>query len=135
MAVTRLGYMSIYALDMVASEKHYTEVVGLRVTGRRAGQVYLQAHESQDHHCLILNAADRAGLDHVGFKVNDINDLAEAEAVAKDWGLVTRRVADEEVLGQGKGVMITLPSGHVLNLFIIPTGWAIATGCTIRTLF
>lgn len=117
MAVTRLSYMSIYALDMVASEKHYTEVVGLRVTGRRPGQVYLQAHESQDHHCLILNAADRAGLHHVGFKVNDVNDLAEAEAVAKDWGLVTQRVADEEVLGQGKGVMITLPSGHVLNLF------------------
>jgi catechol 2,3-dioxygenase len=117
MAVTRLNYMSMYALDLAASEKHYTDVVGLRVTARRPGQVYLQAHEAQDHHCLILNAADRAGIEHTGFKVSEHSDLAEAETAAKDWGLVTRRVASGEVLGQGDGLMITLPSGHVFNLF------------------
>ncbi|WP_202636584.1 VOC family protein [Rugosibacter aromaticivorans] len=117
MAVTRLSYMSIRALDLTASEKHYTDVVGLRVTGRRSGQVYLQAHESQDHHCIILNASDRAGLDHAGFKVSDINDLMEAEIAASDWGLATRRVASGDILGQGDGLMITLPSGHIFNLF------------------
>ncbi len=117
MAVSRLGYLSIRALDLAASEKHYTEVVGLRVTGRCPGQVYLQAHESQDHHCIILNASDRAGLDHVGFKVDDPDDLSEAEAAAKTWGLKTWRVAKDDVMAQGEGLKIELPSGHVFNLF------------------
>ncbi len=117
MAVSRLSYLSIRALDLAASEKHYTEVIGLRVTGRSPGQVYLQAHEAQDHHCIILNASDRAGLDHVGFKVNDPNDLNEAEAGAKAWGLKTHRIAAGNIMGQGEGLGIELPSGHTFNLF------------------
>jgi catechol 2,3-dioxygenase len=117
MAVSRISYLSIRALDLAACEKHYTEVIGLRVTGRSPGQVYLQAHESQDHHCIILNEADRAGVDHVGFKVNDPADLNEAEAGAKAWGLKTQRVAAGEVMGQGEGVKIELPSGHTFNFF------------------
>jgi catechol 2,3-dioxygenase len=117
MAVSRLSYLSIRALDLAASERHYTQVIGLRVTGRAPGQVYLQAHEAQDHHCIVLNASDRAGLDHVGFKVNDPEDLDAAEAVAREWGLKTRRMPAGELLGQGEGVSIELPSGHIFNLF------------------
>ncbi len=104
-------------MNLDAAEQHYTTVIGLRVTARRAGQVYLQAQEGQDHHCIILNASDRAGLDHVGFKVSDAADLGEAEAAAHAWNLETRRVPRGEIEGQSEGVQITLPSGHILNLF------------------
>jgi catechol 2,3-dioxygenase len=117
MSVTRISYVSIYSMDLEASEKHYTEVIGLRVTGRDLGRVYLQADETQDHHCIILNKSDRAGLDHVGFKVNDPADIAEVEAAAKAWGLKAERVSAGEILGQGEGVKIELPSGHVFNFF------------------
>jgi catechol 2,3-dioxygenase len=117
MAVTRLAYLSIRVMDLDEAERHYTDVIGLRVTARQPGQVYLQAHEAQDHHCVILNAADRAGLDHIGFKVSEPDDLAEAEAAAREWGLTTSRCPEGEVLGQSDGVKIALPSGHVLNLF------------------
>ena len=117
MAVTRLNYLSMRALDLAASEKHYTDIVGLRVIDRRPGQVYLQAHEAQDHHCLILNASNRAGIDHTGFKVSEPEDVVAIEAVAKTWGLPTRRVPAGEILGLSEGVMVTLPSGHVFNFF------------------
>jgi catechol 2,3-dioxygenase len=104
-------------MDLEAAERHYTDVIGLRVTGRRPGQVYLQAHESQDHHCIILNRSDRAGLDHAGFKVSDPEDLAEAQALAHQWGLATRRVPAGEIMGLSEGLQITLPSLHVLHLF------------------
>lgn len=117
MSVTRLSYASIRVMDLGAAEAHYTNVVGLRVTARRPGQVYLQAHESQDHHCLILNLADRAGLDHVGFKVSDAEDLAEAESLAHEWSLATRRIPAGEILGLSEGLQITLPSQHLMHLF------------------
>lgn len=117
MSVTRLGYVSLRVMDLIEAERHYTEVIGLRVTGRRPGQVYFQAHEAQDHHCIIVNQADRAGLDHIGFKVSEREDLSEAEAAAKESGLKTYRVPEGEILGQSDGAKIELPSGHVLNLF------------------
>jgi catechol 2,3-dioxygenase len=117
MAITRLGYASIRVMDLEVAERHYTEVIGLRVTGRRPGQVYLQAHEAQDHHCLVLNQSDRAGLEHLGFKVSDSEDLGEAEAAAARFNLTSRRVPEGGVLGQSEGLHIELPSGHVFHLF------------------
>jgi len=43
MAVSRISYLSIRALDLAACEKHYTEVIGLRVTGRSPGQVWQES--------------------------------------------------------------------------------------------
>lgn len=117
MAVSRIGYISIFVMDLQESERHYTDVIGLRVTARTPTQVYLQAHEAQDHHCIVLNAADHAGVDHFGVKVSDPEDLDEAEAAARERDLPTRRVGAGEVLGQGDGVEITLPTGHRMNLF------------------
>ncbi|MFP5464654.1 MAG: VOC family protein, partial [Gammaproteobacteria bacterium] len=58
MAVSRIGYISLYVTDLDAARRHYVEVVGLRETGRDAtGRIYLQAADNQDHHCLILTEA------------------------------------------------------------------------------
>ncbi|HCO43905.1 MAG TPA: catechol 2,3-dioxygenase, partial [Gammaproteobacteria bacterium] len=64
MAVSRIGYISLYVTDLEAARHHYLNVVGLRETDG-AGRLYLQAADNQDHHCLILTQAPRAGLDHV----------------------------------------------------------------------
>ncbi|WP_440941128.1 VOC family protein, partial [Immundisolibacter sp.] len=73
MAVSRIGYISLYVTDLEAARRHYVEVVGLRETARDgAGRLYLQAADNQDHHCLILTQAPHAGLDHVTFKVGEV---------------------------------------------------------------
>lgn len=117
MAITRLNYASLKVMSLQDCERHYTDVIGLRVTDRRPGQVYLQAHDAQDHHCIVLNQSDRAGLDHIGFKVTDPSDLDEAEAAARDYGLTCYRAPADELLGQSEGLKIELPTGHVMNLF------------------
>lgn len=117
MAIIRLSYASLYVTDLDAAEKHYQTVVGLRTTGRSERQVYLQAPGSQDHHCIVLNLADRAGLAHFGFKVNDPADLADAAERARAYGLHAEAVAAGTLQGQGEGMMITLPSQHRINLF------------------
>lgn len=58
MAVSRIGYVSLFVTDLEAARRHYIEVVGLRQTARDdLGRLYLQAADNQDHHCLILTAA------------------------------------------------------------------------------
>jgi len=116
-AIIRLSYASLNVTDLDQAEQHYTQVVGLRTTGKSPGRVYLQAPDSQDHHCLVLNASDRAGLCHLGLKVSVPEDLDEAAERAAQAGLKVERMAAGDLLGQGEGVVITLPSAHRINLF------------------
>lgn len=117
MSITRLSYVCLNVTDLEKAERHYQDMIGLRTTGRRDGRVYLQAPDSQDHHCVILRASDSAGLDHIGLKVTEAEDLEEAEREARRYQLKTHRVNAGEYIGQGEGLKIHLPSGHVLNLF------------------
>ena len=117
MAVTRLNYVSLYVTDLDLAKKHYEEIVGLRVTNETKNQVYFQSSDSQDHHCLIINASDRAGIEHIGFKVSDPSDMQEIKLASENYGLEASIVGAGEILGIGEGVKIKLPSGHYLNFF------------------
>lgn len=118
MAVTRLAYVSLNVMDMDTAIAHYVDVVGLRLIEQdAAGRAYLQASDSQDHHCLVLNPGDSAGVDHVGFKVGDVADLAEAAAAAGARKLPVSTMPAGTLAGQGEAVVITLPSQHRFALF------------------
>ena len=117
MAVSRIGYISLYVTDLEAARRHYVEVVGLRETDRDdAGRLYLQAADNQDHHCLVLTQAPKAGLDHVAFKVGEVEDLAEAKAAITARGIAVRDVPAADVLGAGAAIAFTLPSGQDMRL-------------------
>ena len=129
MAISRFSYASMNVMDVDAAVRHYVHVVGLRETDRdRQGRVYLQAADNQDHHCLILNPADSAGVDHLGFKVNDPADLDEAAAAVAAYGLPVTRVAAHNIAGQGEGVRFPLPSGQHMLLYFHADKIGYATG-------
>jgi len=117
MAICRLNYVTLRVMDLAEAEKHYTDVIGLRVTDREEGRIYFQAHDAQDHHCLIIEQSNQAGISRIGFKVTDPSDLVEASQAAKKWGLQTRPTAEGETKGLSQGLLITLPSGHEFHLF------------------
>ncbi|MBS1188314.1 MAG: hypothetical protein H6R10_106 [Rhodocyclaceae bacterium] len=117
MAIIRLSYASLNVTDLGKAEQHYAKVVGLRTTGKTEGRVYMQAPDSQDHHCLILNESASAGLCHFGLKVSAPEDLQEAADKAAAAGLKVEWLKAGDILGQGESVMITLPSTHRINLF------------------
>lgn len=117
MAVSRIGYVSLFVTDLEAARRHYVEVVGLRQTARDdLGRLYLQAADNQDHHCLILAAARHAGIDHVAFKVGEVENLAEAQAAVQARGMAVREVPAGDVLGSGAAIAFTLPSGQEMRL-------------------
>ena len=117
MAISRFSYANVRVMDLQKAINHYTNVVGLRLVEADDKRAYFQADECQDHHCVVATLSDRAGIEHVGFKVNDPSDLVEAAEAAAEHGLKVVDIPVGEIAGQGPGVMITLPSTHNMLLF------------------
>lgn len=117
MGVLRNAKVAVRVLDLEEALVHYRDYVGLYEVAREPGRVYLKAWDEYDHHSVILEEADRAGMDHVGFKVRFENDLDEVEKRCRDFGLSTKRVAAGARIGEGETLCTTLPSGHKIEFF------------------
>ena len=65
--VLRPGHAQLRVLDMEESVHFYTNVLGLKETGRdKSGRVYFKAWDERDHNSVILRQAERAGMDFFG---------------------------------------------------------------------
>src|SRR5215472_155016 len=112
LGVLRLSHLELRVLDLELAAAYYTEVVGLVEVGRDEERLYLKCWDEQDHHSLTLCERAGPGLEHVSFKVEREEDLAELEAAAQRHGCSTRRVAAGAEAGQGPAVRLLAPSGH-----------------------
>lgn len=126
MAVTKIGHVALNVTDLELAVEHYTATMGLAVTARQDGCVYLRAPGDQDHHCVQLRESDRASLTHVGLKVGHADDLEELEGLAERSGGLVRRIAAGEQAGIGEGIAFRLPSEHEVWAYhqIENLGWA-----------
>ena len=80
MGVLRIGHANLRVMDMDAALAHYENVLGLKVVLRdAAGKVYLKCWDEWDKYSLILTPSDRAGLDHVAYKVKNDADLDQLQ--------------------------------------------------------
>ena len=87
MGVLRNAKVAIRVLDLEEAVTHYCDYVGLYEVAREPGRVYLTAWDEYDHHSVILEQADRAGMDHLGFKVRFESDLDDIETGCRNFGL------------------------------------------------
>ena len=74
--VLRIGRVELKVLDLEKSVDYYTNIIGLEETGRMGNSVYLKAWDEFDHHSVILTKSNSAGLAHVAFKVENLDDLS-----------------------------------------------------------
>ena len=116
--VMRPGHAQIRVLDIDESVHFYTEVMGLKETGRdKSGRVYFKAWDERDHNSFIIRKSDRAGLDCFAFKVLDDATLNKLENDLKNYGVVTERIPAGEMLETGERVRFKLPTGHIIELY------------------
>jgi catechol 2,3-dioxygenase len=116
--VLRPGHAVVRVLDLDESVKFYTDVMGLKETGRdKGGRVYFKCNDERDHNSFIIRKADRAGIDHFGFKVLNKATLATLEGRLREFGVATERVPAGEMLETGERVRFQIPSGHMIELF------------------
>ena len=121
MAVTgvlRPGHFQMRVLNLEESVKFYTNVMGLKETGRDTqGRVYFKTQDERDHNSFIIREAEEAGIDFFGFKVLDKATLAKLDADLRAYGLHTERIAAGEMLETGERIRFTLPTGHDIELY------------------
>ncbi|MEE8600657.1 catechol 2,3-dioxygenase [Euzebya tangerina] len=117
MGILRLSHVEVRVPDLELSTAYYTEVMGLIETASEDDAVYLKGWDEQQHHSLILRYAPTYGLELMGFKVQDAEDLDELGAKIEAAGIAVKRFEKGE-LGPGSGTTIrfTGPSGHVTEL-------------------
>ena len=115
--VLRLGRVELNVLDLDQSVDYYTNVIGLEETGRAGNSVYLKAWDEYDHHSLILTKSNTAGLVHMAFKVETLDDLAYYEKKVEEFGCTTSRISSHTRLAEGEAVHFILPTGHHCELY------------------
>ena len=105
-------------MDVDAAVKHYEEVLGLKTTMKdNAGNVYLKCWDEWDKYSLILTPSDRAGINHVAYKVEKDDHLAAFQARIESWGVATTWLDEGALPSTGRMLQFNLPSGHEMRLY------------------
>ncbi|QBF33362.1 VOC family protein [Thalassococcus sp. S3] len=115
--IAKLGAAHLVTPDLEKSLWFFRDILGLHVTARTENKVYLRAGMELEHHSLVLEAGDRARLDHVTWRVRRPEDLEGFHDILKDGGTeVTVEAANKED-GIGESLRFQAPSGHNYRLY------------------
>lgn len=118
MGIMRIGHVSLRVMDMAAAVKHYEKVLGLKKTMEdKQGNVYLKCWDEWDKYSLQLKPSDRAGMDHVAYKVEHEADLDALQKRIEAAGIATRMLPEGTLPSTGRMLQFTLPSGHEMRLY------------------
>lgn len=117
MGVLRLSHVELRVPDLELATAYYAEVVGLIETARESEKVWFKCWDEHQHHSVILSYASSYGLNRIGWKVQDQEDLDALQARIEAAGVATQRfVAGELGPGSGETVRFDAPSGHTMEL-------------------
>lgn len=118
MGVMRIGHASLKVMDMAAAVKHYENVLGLKKTMEdKHGNVYLKCWDEWDKYSVVLTPSDRAGLNHIAYKVENDADLDELKGRIEKWGVKTEMLPEGTMPSTGRMLKFALPSGHEMRLY------------------
>jgi len=114
----RIGHINIRVLDMDAARHHYENVLGLMPTDEDdAGNLYLKGWDEWDKYSVMLTPADRAGMNHIAYKVENDVDLDSLGKRIRDYGIDVEEVGAGELPYCGRSIRFWLPSGHLMYLY------------------
>ncbi len=118
MAVLRIGHINLRVLDMEAALKHYINVLGMdKVHEDSDGNMYLKAWDEWDKYSLILSESDRAGMNHIAYKVKEDSDLDMYKKRIIEYGIDVEDIAAGTLECVGRAIKFNLPSGHEFYLY------------------
>jgi len=118
MGILRIGHASLRVMDMEAAKRHYTKVLGLKITMEdKSGNVYLKCWDEWDKYSVILTPSDQAGMNHVAYKVEKDGDLDELQKKIEAYGIKTSMLPEGTLPSTGRMLQFKMPSGHEMRLY------------------
>ncbi|MDQ0163066.1 catechol 2,3-dioxygenase [Aeribacillus alveayuensis] len=115
--IMRIGRIEIRVMDLEKSADYYKNVIGLEEMARDEERIYFKAWDEYDHHSIILKKADSPGMEHMGFKVENIYKLEELEYKVEQFGCSVSRVPHGSRIAEGEAIRFEIPTGHVVELY------------------
>src|SRR5581483_7761803 len=94
-----------------------SELLGLQVSERADGDVYLRAWQDWDHHTLQLTEAGESGLDHLGWRVPRRADAEALKAELDAAGVRAVWHEPEGERGHGESLRFNTPGGLPFELY------------------
>src|SRR5690606_25921781 len=112
--IRRLGHIALTTPDLARAEEFYRQIVGLVVSGREDGAVYMKCNEL--HHSLVLYEGEQAGVHHLGLEVATEEDVRAAAVTLQEKGVAIIEENPRE-RGQGPAIRFRDPSGFTLEIY------------------
>jgi catechol 2,3-dioxygenase len=114
--IIRAAHGEFRVTDLERARTFYVDLLGFVETERTADALYLRGLEERTHHSLVLRGAETAGAGHLGFRVENDDDLERARRFCEDSGLEHRWVGAGSEPGQGRALRFQDPHGLPLEL-------------------
>jgi len=115
--IVRAAVIELHVADLVASERFYSELLGMIVTTRTEDAVFLRGWEEPVHHSLVLRQAGVTAAASLGFRVRSETDLDRIVALAEAKGLASRWLDAGSDPGIGRRLKLWDPFGYPLEFF------------------
>ena len=113
--VAHLAHVELLTPDLESSSGFFQNLLGMQVTERKGGSVFLRGYEEHYHHSLKLTQARHAGLGHVGWRARSPQALERRVTAINASGHGVGWV--EAGPGQGRTYRFQTPEGHAMELF------------------
>jgi catechol 2,3-dioxygenase len=110
--VTRASHLVLTVMDLAASRRFYSEVIGLILTAEDEHTLYFRGVEEACHHSLVLRRGVAPACVRVGMRMLTEADLEKAKAYFESNGCSAAWV---EVPNQGRTLHVTDPVGTPLE--------------------
>jgi len=112
--IKRVGHVGLKVPDVDRVAAFYENIVGLEISDRSDGSVFLRCND--EHHCLGLYPAAERGLHHLGLEAHDSEALQRVRTSLGQQGLEV--VPDEDPHpGIGESVCYRDPDGNRLKFY------------------
>jgi catechol 2,3-dioxygenase len=102
--------------DMEAAKRHYINTMGFYPMLEVGNKLYLKGWDEFDHHSIVLEEGG-VGVAKVGFKVAKPDDIDVIESKSRTFGVETQRMTKGDNPDVSDGLRITLPSGHIVEVY------------------
>ena len=119
----QLGHIVLRVRDLERSEQFYSDVLGLRVTNKRPGQMtFMSAVDESSHELALVPVGDdapgpedsRVGLYHFAWQMDSFDDLKMLYADMKSKNVDVRGIGDH---GISLGVYFFDPDGNEIEAY------------------
>ncbi|HEY1363405.1 MAG TPA: VOC family protein [Xanthobacteraceae bacterium] len=112
--IRKIAHAAYEVPDVEMQVEYYTEIMGLTVTDKGEGAVYLAS--TVDHHSLVLRRGARAECLRLGFQIGPDDDLDAFDRQVQGHGIKTQRRKDAEP-SIADLVTFTDPKGTTIEVF------------------